>query len=178
MKYGKCDWFSLHRMRNNSFLHAKCSILFLCKWRHGSIPEDSIAFHNLPDPSSRTLTLDSSHPVTEISSRNLPGGEARPMLKADNLTSICKTNVKKIWELRCLINLWASTACCKAKENSYLLYSLRTVGLLYHIRLILLRISAEHAVSWSFRSASHSLPTNPLFSSPIFDASQCDLVTV
>jgi hypothetical protein len=31
-------------------------------------------FFNLPNPSSRTMTLESTQPLTEISTRNLPGG--------------------------------------------------------------------------------------------------------
>jgi hypothetical protein len=37
----------------------------------GSIPDEVTEFFNLPDPSSRTM---STQPLTEISTRNLPGG--------------------------------------------------------------------------------------------------------
>jgi hypothetical protein len=33
--------------------------------------------------------LGSTHPVTEMSTRNLSGGKGRPAHKADNLTAIC-----------------------------------------------------------------------------------------
>jgi hypothetical protein len=33
------------------------------------------------------MTLRSTEPVTEISTRNLPGGKVRPACKADNLTT-------------------------------------------------------------------------------------------
>jgi hypothetical protein len=36
------------------------------------------------------MTLGSTEPVTEMSTRNLPGGKARPARKADNLTAICE----------------------------------------------------------------------------------------
>jgi hypothetical protein len=36
--------------------------------------------------------------LTEMSTRNLPGGKGRPARKADNLTTVCEF-------------LWASTAC-------------------------------------------------------------------
>jgi hypothetical protein len=51
-----------------------------------------IFFFNLPNPSSRTMALGSSQPLTEMSTRNLPGagggGEGWPARKADNLTAI------------------------------------------------------------------------------------------
>jgi hypothetical protein len=40
--------------------------------------------------SSRTMTLGSTQPLTEMSIRNLPGGEVRPARKADKLTAICE----------------------------------------------------------------------------------------
>jgi hypothetical protein len=42
------------------------------------------------DPSSRTVALGSTQPVTEMSTSNLPGGKGRPARKADNLTVICE----------------------------------------------------------------------------------------
>jgi hypothetical protein len=39
----------------------------------GSSP-DEVGFFNLPNPSSRTMALGSAQPLTEISTRNLPGG--------------------------------------------------------------------------------------------------------
>jgi hypothetical protein len=38
-----------------------------------SIPDEAIGFLNLPNPSSRTMTLGSTQPLTEMSTRNLPG---------------------------------------------------------------------------------------------------------
>jgi hypothetical protein len=49
-------------------------------------------FFNLPNPSSRTMALGSTQPLTEMSTRNLPGGNGRP---ADNLTAICEPIVYK-----------------------------------------------------------------------------------
>jgi hypothetical protein len=46
-------------------------------------------FFNLPNPSSRTMALESTQPLIEMSARNLPGGKGRPARKADNLTAIC-----------------------------------------------------------------------------------------
>jgi hypothetical protein len=55
----------------------------------GSIPNE-VDFFNLPNPSSRTMALGSTQPLTEMSTRNLPGGKGRPVREADNLTAICK----------------------------------------------------------------------------------------
>jgi hypothetical protein len=48
------------------------------------------------------MTLSSTQFLTEISTRNLPGSEGRPVRKADNLTAICRTD--------CLENVGASTS--------------------------------------------------------------------
>jgi hypothetical protein len=47
------------------------------------------------------MALGSTQPLTEKSTRNLPGRKGRPARKADNLTAIC--------ELICLENVGAST---------------------------------------------------------------------
>jgi hypothetical protein len=49
-----------------------------------------IGFYNLPTPSSRTMALGSTQPLTEMSTRNLPGGKERPACKTDNLIAICE----------------------------------------------------------------------------------------
>jgi hypothetical protein len=36
------------------------------------------------------MTLVMTHPLTEMSTRNLPGAKGRPELKADNLIAICE----------------------------------------------------------------------------------------
>jgi hypothetical protein len=53
----------------------------------------------------------STQPLTEMSTRNLPGGEERPAHRADNLTAFCEPIVQKMWAPRRLTTLWASTAC-------------------------------------------------------------------
>jgi hypothetical protein len=55
----------------------------------GSSP-DEVYFFNWPNPSSRTMALGSTQPLTEMSTRNLSGGKGRPARKADNLTAICE----------------------------------------------------------------------------------------
>jgi hypothetical protein len=47
-------------------------------------------FFNLPNPSSRTMALGSTQPLTEMSIRNLRGVKGRLVRKADNLTAICE----------------------------------------------------------------------------------------
>jgi hypothetical protein len=42
------------------------------------------------NPSSRIMALRSTKPLTEISTRNLPGSKGQAPRKADNLTAICK----------------------------------------------------------------------------------------
>jgi hypothetical protein len=64
------------------------------------------------------MALESTQPLTEISTRNLPGCKERPTCKADNLTSICEPTVYTKWgSLNVSQLLWASKACYR---NSYL----------------------------------------------------------
>jgi hypothetical protein len=64
---------------------------------------------NWPNPSSRTMALGSTQPLTEMSTRNLPGGKRRPACKASP-PSMSRLSCK-MWELRRLTTLRASTAC-------------------------------------------------------------------
>jgi hypothetical protein len=41
----------------------------------GSIPNEATGFFNRPNPSSRTMALGSTQPLTERSTMNLPGGK-------------------------------------------------------------------------------------------------------
>jgi hypothetical protein len=50
------------------------------------------------------MALGSSR-LTEMSTRNYPGGKGRPARKADNLTAICEPNVCKLWEPQPLTTL-------------------------------------------------------------------------
>jgi hypothetical protein len=49
-------------------------------------------FFNWPNPSSRTMALGSTQPLTEMSTRKISGGKG-PARKADNLTAICEPTV-------------------------------------------------------------------------------------
>jgi hypothetical protein len=53
----------------------------------------------------------STQPLTEMSTKKIPGGKGRPVRKADNLTAICQPIVQK--------NVTASTS-----HNPMSLYSL------------------------------------------------------
>jgi hypothetical protein len=55
----------------------------------GSIPNEVTEFFN----SRRTVALLSTQLITEMSTKNLSGGKARPVRKADNLTAICEPTV-------------------------------------------------------------------------------------
>jgi hypothetical protein len=61
--------------------------------------------------SSRTIALRSTQPLTEMSTRNLPGGKGWLARGADNLTAICEPIVYKMWEPWHLTTLWAFMAC-------------------------------------------------------------------
>jgi hypothetical protein len=55
------------------------------------------------------MALGSSQPLTEMSTRNVPGGEGRPARKADN--HLWADYLDKIWEPRRLTTLCAFTTC-------------------------------------------------------------------
>jgi hypothetical protein len=69
------------------------------------------------------MAMGSTHSLTEMSTRNLPGGKGRPARKAHNLTSICEPIVWKMWEPQHLTTLWSSTASYK---DSFTFYSFFT----------------------------------------------------
>jgi hypothetical protein len=52
-----------------------------------------------------------TQPLTEMSTRNLPGGRAWQVHKADSLIAICEPIVYKMWEPRRLTILRAPTPC-------------------------------------------------------------------
>jgi hypothetical protein len=54
---------------------------------------DEVDFFNIPNPSSRTMALGSTQPLTEMSIRNRPGGKKQPARRADNLAAICEPNI-------------------------------------------------------------------------------------
>jgi hypothetical protein len=48
---------------------------------------------NLTNPSNRSMGLGSTQPLTQMSTRNLPGGKTLPAIKADNLAAIYEPNI-------------------------------------------------------------------------------------
>jgi hypothetical protein len=49
-----------------------------------------IGVFNWPNPSSRTMALRSTQPLTEMSIANLLGSKGRPAREANNITAICE----------------------------------------------------------------------------------------
>jgi hypothetical protein len=67
----------------------------------GSIPDEVIEF------SIDLIFTATLRPLTEMSTRNLPGFKGRRGRKADTLTAVCEPTVYKMWVPR----RWASKAC-------------------------------------------------------------------
>jgi hypothetical protein len=57
------------------------------------------------------MVLGSTQPLTEMSTRNLPGGKGRSARKADNLTATCQPIFWKMRDRRRLTTLRAPTDC-------------------------------------------------------------------
>jgi hypothetical protein len=57
------------------------------------VPDEVHFFSIYLIPSSRTMTLGSTQPLTEMSTRKLPGGKKRPARRANNLAAIYEPNV-------------------------------------------------------------------------------------
>jgi hypothetical protein len=51
------------------------------------------------------MAVGSTQPLTEMSTRNLPGGKGWSECKAENLTTICEPIVYKTWEPQRLTTL-------------------------------------------------------------------------
>jgi hypothetical protein len=54
---------------------------------------NEVEFFSSPNSSSRTKAVVSTQPLTEMSTRNLPGGKKWPVHRADNLAAIYEPNV-------------------------------------------------------------------------------------
>jgi hypothetical protein len=70
-------------------------------------------------PSSRTMVLASTQPLTEMSTRYLPGGKVGPAREADNLTAICEPIVLKMWESQRFTTLQAFMSCYRDSFTSF-----------------------------------------------------------
>jgi hypothetical protein len=72
----------------------------------GSIPDEVIWFFNWPVLSSRTMALELTQPLTEMSTRNLPGiNSGRRGRLTTSPSSVSRMSIK------CASTLWAFTAC-------------------------------------------------------------------
>jgi hypothetical protein len=67
-----------------------------------SILDELIGIFSRSNPSSHTMVLQSTKPLTENSIKHLPEVKRRPVPKVDNLTAICEPIFYKMWEPRCL----------------------------------------------------------------------------
>jgi hypothetical protein len=54
---------------------------------------DEVDCFNVPNPSSRTMVLGSTQPLTKISTRNFPRGKERAAPRADKLAAIYEPNI-------------------------------------------------------------------------------------
>jgi hypothetical protein len=77
-------WHSFASCRHRMRIHSSS----LSRKVAGSIPGEVVAFFNWPNPSSRTMALGSTQPLTEMETRN-----GRPAREAHNLTAICEPTV-------------------------------------------------------------------------------------
>jgi hypothetical protein len=82
---GEMFFFVIFKHRNTNKLKQTRNSIAVA----GSTPDEFIGFFNSPNPSSRTMELGSTQPLTEMSTRNLPGRKRRPARKAD-LHAICE----------------------------------------------------------------------------------------
>jgi hypothetical protein len=56
---------------------------------------DEVNVLNLHNPPSRNMALESTPPLIEMSTRNIPGGRKRMARRADKLAAMCEPNVWK-----------------------------------------------------------------------------------
>jgi hypothetical protein len=81
--------------------------------------DEVIGFFSWPNPSSYNTALESTQPLTEMSTSNLPGGTGQLAHKVDKLTTTCEPIIYKMWEPRHLTLLWASMACYRDSLPSF-----------------------------------------------------------
>jgi hypothetical protein len=92
-------------------------------------------FLNVPNPSSRTMALGSTQPLTEMSIRNFSENKKRPARGADNLTAMWAV---EMWKPRRLTALSATTDCYRDSFTFTLLFRWK---INFHVSLDDLRTS-------------------------------------
>jgi hypothetical protein len=121
------DWLGL--FNNGTSTPGACGnadgwgTILQAKRLQGSIPDEVIGLFNWPNPSSCTTALGLTQSLTEMSTRNLPGGKGWLAPMTDNLTATCELTVYKMWEPWCLTTLWASMVCYKDSFTSFFFFS-------------------------------------------------------
>jgi hypothetical protein len=66
---------------------------YATSWKVPGFFRDVTGIFNWPKPSNRTMSLGSTQPLTEMSTRNIPGGQGRPACKSNNLTALCEATI-------------------------------------------------------------------------------------
>jgi hypothetical protein len=77
------------------------------------------------------MALGSTQPLTEMSTRSLPGGKGRPARKVDNLTAICELTVYKMCETRRLMGLHVLSQGQLDVTNGSKTAAMDVIGFLY-----------------------------------------------
>jgi hypothetical protein len=87
-----------------------------------SSPDEVIElfFFNLPNPSSRTMILGLTQPLTEISTRKCFWGVERDR----NLTAICEPIIYAVWDPQHFTTLQTCTACYRESFTYFYLIDL------------------------------------------------------
>jgi hypothetical protein len=105
-------------------------------------------FFNLPNPSSRTMALGLTWPLTEMSTRNFSwgGGEKWLAHKVDNLTTTCELIIQVMWEPRHPTTLWSFTSCYRDSLTFFNIFDVTDV--MATAISLSLRGQTEQSYSW------------------------------